>query len=120
MKISTFVPPGSIRGLRFPPHWPKALPQHDMSPTGLETMQDYVARSLGERRELLYVFGSFAALALILPGRLLIRPVLARKGLTENRTRWGRPEQLQGVSEFPIQLACQGCVGVSPLRAFLP
>jgi predicted permease len=38
----------------------------DMPVTGLETMQDYVAQSLGQRRELLYLVGSFAALALIL------------------------------------------------------
>jgi putative ABC transport system permease protein len=38
----------------------------DMPVTGLETMQDYVAHSLGQRRELLYLVGSFAALALIL------------------------------------------------------
>jgi predicted permease len=39
---------------------------HDMPVTGLEAIQDYVSRSLGERRELLYVVGSFAALALTL------------------------------------------------------
>jgi predicted permease len=38
----------------------------DMPMTGLETMQDYVAQSLGRRRELLYLVGSFAALALAL------------------------------------------------------
>jgi len=38
----------------------------DMPVTGLETMADYVAQSLGQRRELLYLVGSFAALALIL------------------------------------------------------
>ncbi|MCC6367393.1 MAG: ABC transporter permease [Bryobacterales bacterium] len=38
----------------------------DMPVTDLQTMQDYVARSLGQRREFLYAVGAFAALALIL------------------------------------------------------
>ncbi len=38
----------------------------DMPATGVQTMQDYVAQSLGQRRDLLYLVGSFAALALIL------------------------------------------------------
>ena len=38
----------------------------DMPVTELQTMEDYVARSLGQRRELLFVVGSFAALALVL------------------------------------------------------
>lgn len=38
----------------------------DMPVTGLQTMQEYVAQSLGQRRELLYLVGSFATLALIL------------------------------------------------------
>jgi predicted permease len=38
----------------------------DMPVTELQTMQEYVARSLGQRRELLYAVAGFAALALIL------------------------------------------------------
>jgi putative ABC transport system permease protein len=38
----------------------------DMPVTSLETMQEDVARSLGQRRELLYAVASFAALALLL------------------------------------------------------